>query len=313
MIASNSDDILQSLPDKALGDLAAFLSDLSARGSSPHTMRAYRNDLVQMIGFLLTEMPHFDPAEVTTLHLRKFLAYLREQGVSRRTVARKIAAMRSFFHYLVRRDRIASNPAAALRRPKQKRELPGFLDDTEMAALLDAPPADTHLGLRDRAILELLYATGMRISELVGLDVGGVDLVGEACVVRGKGKKERLLPIGSYACRALRAYFDARGRAGFDVRATTAAFVNARGGRITARSIARNLQTHIRTAGLTKKVSPHTLRHTFATHLLDRGADLRSVQELLGHANLATTQIYTHVTTERLRKVYEKAHPHALK
>ncbi len=304
---------LGEIPDSSLTDLSAFLSELVARGASEHTVRAYQSDLVQLIAWTLTEMDRFDAAKVDTTLLRKYLAYLRETGATKRTVARKIAATRSFFESIIGRGKIADNPASGLRTPRQTRKLPKFLDDSEMAALLEAPAEETLLGKRDRAILELLYSTGMRIAELVGLDVGGVDLIGETCIVRGKGKKERLLPVGSYATRALEAYQEARRAAGFPCRPGGALFINARGGRLTARSVGRNLEKHIRTAGLARRVSPHTLRHTFATHLLNRGADLRSVQELLGHADLATTQIYTHVTTERLRKVYEEAHPHAKK
>ena len=302
---------LKDIPDSALSHLDRFLTELAAKGSSPHTMRAYGNDISQLIAWTLTEMDRFDPAGVTTLLLRKFLAYLRETGVSRRTVARKIASIRSFFEFLRKRGVVEDNPASFLRRPKQERRLPGFLDDSEIVALLEAPTGDTLLGLRDRAVLEVLYSTGMRIAELTGLNISDIDLIGESCIVRGKGKKERLLPVGSYACRALRTYLDKRADDGHTVRRSDPLIINARGERITARSVARNMQRHIRTANLSKKISPHTLRHTFATHMLNRGADLRSVQELLGHANLATTQIYTHVTTERLRKVYEKAHPHA--
>ena len=307
----HSDTILADIPDGSLSHLTTYLTELAAKGSSDHTVRAYQSDLVQLIGWLLTQMEHFDPAAVTTVMLRRYLAYLRETGVSRRTVVRKIASMRSFFAFLRKRGETEGNPAAALRRPRMEKRLPSFLTDSEVTALLDAPSSETLLGLRDRAILELFYSTGMRISELAALDVSHADLIGESCIVRGKGKKERLLPLGSYACRALRVYLDACAHAGFRARGSAPLFINARGTRITTRSIARNLQSHIRAAGLSKKVSPHTLRHTFATHMLNAGADLRSVQELLGHANLATTQIYTHLTTERLRKIYEQAHPHA--
>jgi len=307
----DSDTILADIPDGSLSHLTTYLTELAAKGSSDHTVRAYQSDLVQLIGWLLTQMEHFEPAAVTTVMLRRYLAYLRETGVSRRTVVRKIASMRSFLAFLRKRGEIEGNPAAALRRPRMEKRLPSFLTDSEVTALLDAPSSETLLGLRDRAILELFYSTGMRISELAALDVSHADLIGESCIVRGKGKKERLLPLGSYACRALRAYLDGRAHAGFRARRSDPLFLNARGTRITTRSIARNLQSHIRCAGLSKKVSPHTLRHTFATHMLNAGADLRSVQELLGHANLATTQIYTHLTTDRLRKIYEQSHPHA--
>ena len=307
----HSETILADIPEGNLSQLGTYLTELAARGSSDHTVRAYQNDLVQLIGWLLTQMEQFDPAAVTTIMLRRYLAYLRETGVSRRTVVRKVASMRSFFAFLRKRGEIEGNPATPLRRPKMDKRLPSFLTDSEIKALLNAPSSETLLGLRDRAMLELFYSTGMRISELAALNVSHADLIGESCIVRGKGKKERLLPLGSYACRALRTYLDSRTEAGFRARGSDPLFLNARGKRITTRSIARNMQAHIRAAGLTKKVSPHTLRHTFATHMLNAGADLRSVQELLGHADIATTQIYTHVTTDRLRKIYEQAHPHA--
>ncbi|MFH0963704.1 MAG: tyrosine recombinase XerC [Planctomycetota bacterium] len=298
------------IPDGELRALTPFLTELAAKGSSEHTIRAYQNDLVQFIGWTLGEAGTFDPRKADSTLLRKFLAYLRETGISRRTLARKIAALRSFFRALTRDGKIEGDPASGLRSPRQSHKLPDFLDEGEIGKLLATPKTDTFTGSRDRAILELLYSTGMRISELVNLDVSAMDLIGETCVVRGKGKKERMLPVGSYATRAILAYLERRRAEGLGGRAREALFVNGRGERITARSIARNLAKHIAAAGLRKKVSPHTLRHTFATHMLNRGADLRSVQELLGHVNLATTQIYTHVTTERLRQVYEKAHPH---
>ncbi len=206
------------------------------------------------------------------------------------------------------------NPVESIRTPKLNRNLPEFMSINDTEALLHAPDLNTLLGIRDSAIMETLYSTGMRVSELAGLDVSDVDFSGGVVKVKGKGKKERLLPIGSYALNAINAYMDKRNSdpsLRVASRNTNALFLNNRGGRLTERSVARMLEKYVKMAGMNTKISPHTFRHSFATHLLDRGADLRSVQELLGHANLSTTQIYTHITTERLKEVYNKAHPRA--
>ena len=249
---------------------------------------------------------------VDVLVLRRYLAALRDHQYSRATVARKLATLRSFYKHLCRIGELADNPVAVIRTPKQERRLPKFLDPSEMQRLLEAPKGDDILTVRDRAILETIYSTGMRVSELCRMDLEDVDFLGEVVRLRGKGRKERLAPIGSYAVRAIKAYLEARKvhshAAAFDPKPL---FLNRHGRRLNQRSIRRKLSKYLAEAGLDPSVSPHTLRHSFATHMLNRGADLRAVQELLGHRSLSTTQIYTHVTMRRMKEVYDLAHPHA--
>lgn len=289
-----------------------FLEHLRVeRNVSPETLRAYATDLRQFSEFLGPE-DEIVPAAIDPLILRKYLATLKEQEYSRTTIARRVASMRSFFKYLCRQGHLDKNPAAQLRLTRGSRRLPTFLDEGEIQKLLTTPDAGSFGGRRDRAILECLYSTGMRVSELGGLNVRDVDLLGEVARVRGKGRKERMAPLGKPAVDAIRDYVLVRntaepGAVGED----SPLFLNKGGTRLTARSIRRRLLLYARQCGIEKHVSPHVLRHTFATHLLDRGADLRSVQELLGHEHITTTQIYTHVTTSRLREVYAKAHPRA--
>jgi len=288
-----------------------FLRHLKySKNFSPHTLRAYQSDLSEFLEFCLAENPAFSPRDITHLTLRKFLALLRQRNPQNSTIARKLSSLRSFYRFLERQGVVEANPLAALRSPRSRSALPHFLTDEELARLLFAPSEDTLWGLRDRATLETLYSTGLRVSELVALDESSVDFLSEVILVKGKGKKERLAPVGSYALEALRKYLARRRRERVGT-SSSALFINRFGTRITARSVGRILQKYIKLAGLEPRTSPHTLRHSFATHLLDRGADLRSVQELLGHASLATTQIYTHLTTSRLKEVYNKAHPRA--
>jgi integrase/recombinase XerC len=238
------------------------------------------------------------------------LAWLHEQGYAKTTVARRLAAVRSWCRFLCRQGTLAASPADGLRGPRQNRPLPHFLSEADLTRLLETPPADAPLGLRDRAILETLYSAGLRVSELTGLDVDDVDLDSGLATVRGKGKRERLALLGKPALAALRRWLAARG--GLEkARGRSAVFLNKNGTRLTSRSVGRLLEKYLALAGLDPRTSPHTLRHSFATHLLDRGADIRSVQELLGHRSLATTQIYTHVTTTRLQDSYQQAHPRA--
>ncbi len=292
--------------------IARFLERLETeRNFSVHTLRAYKSDLDQFKRFLIVEnVP--SPGAVDHMAMRKYLAYLRRQQYSKRAIARKLSSIRSFYRFLCQEGVVETNPAAAVRGPKLEQRLPHFLNTDEVDRLLSAPDTSDLQGLRDRAILELLYSTGLRVSELVGLNIDDVDFFGDVARARGKGKKERLAPIGRPAMNALRAYLEARetatDRHRFDRQAL---FLNRFGKRLTARSVRRILDKYIKQTGLDGKTSPHTLRHSFATHLLDRGADLRSVQELLGHANIVTTQIYTHLTAERLREIYDKAHPRA--
>ncbi len=275
--------------------------------ASENTLRAYRRDLTQLAEFLAAEQ--VTPQSLTVLKIRKYLAQLHGQGLSRRTVARKLSAYRSFFRYLLQQGLVEENPFLLVRTPRQEKRLPLFLEEEEVKILLEAPPADSVMGQRDRAMLEVLYSTGLRVSELCGMDIEDVDWSAGLIRARGKGKKERLAPLGRYSETALRDYLMGSGRVAEN--GVGAVFLNRSGGRLTARSVRRILDKYIRQLGLDSRISPHTLRHTFATHLLVRGADLRTVQELLGHASLSTTQVYTHLSHEKLREVYQKAHPRA--
>lgn len=289
-----------------------FLGYLEAeRGCSLQTLRAYAGDLVQFVGFVVGG-DAFDPAAVTSIHVRRYVAHLRKRGSSQTTIARKLASLRSLYKYLIREGIVADNPASSLSAPRRERRLPIFLDEDEVERLLIAPDPQDATGQRDRAILEMLYSTGMRIGELASVSLTDVDLLGEVVKAKGKGKKERLVPLGGPAVRALRDYLGVRKTLAGGYRVNRAAlFLNRTGDRLSARGIRRMFHKYARRVGLSAKATPHTLRHSFATHMLNRGADLRSVQELLGHASLASTQIYTHVSTERLKTVYDKAHPHA--
>ena len=249
--------------------------------------------------------------QVDTETIRAFLVFLNDKQYSKSTTARKLATLRSFYKFLVRRNYLTSNPVAAVKTPKQEKKLPRYLEYEEVQRLLNTPPADTWLGARDRAILETLYSTGMRVSEIVALNMEDVDFLGEVIHIRGKGKKERISPIGSSALQAIQRYIELRNRrmqhdSHFDSKVL---FANKHGRRLSTRSVRRKMDKYLRQAGLDPAISPHTLRHSFATHMLNNGADLRSVQELLGHQSLSTTQIYTHVTTAKMKEVYDQAHP----
>jgi len=289
--------------------LDEFLSELSAvRRASRHTIRAYTGDLRSFAEFVLERWGEFDPGKIDGIVVRAFLAQLVSEGTSHRTASRKLSAIKSFFRWLARRGVVKTSRVESVRSPKVVRKLPTFLSIKEVERLLEAPDRETEAGARDAAILELIYSTGMRVGEVASLDVDQIDLHSSCVIVEGKGRKERMLPIGSYAADAIRNYLRLRGRRRGNAPAG-ALFLNRFGDRLTERSIARMLDKYISRLGLHRKVSPHTLRHSFATHMLDRGADLRSVQELLGHASLATTQIYTHITPERLKSAYDRFHP----
>jgi integrase/recombinase XerC len=275
------------------------------KNSSEHTITNYLVDL-KVFGEFLGDK---DISSVDHLTLRRFLADMRARNYAKRTVARKLASLRTFFKFLFREGLIKTNPATAVMTPKLDKHLPNILDVDKVAKLLEAPSEKTLAGLRDRAMFETLYSTGARVSELVGLDQDDVDFISGVVKLFGKGRKERIVPIGEPALKAIKRYID--NRIGVKVKDRNAIFLNKAGGRLTDRSVRRILDKYIRLSSIVMKVSPHSLRHSFATHLLDRGADLRSVQELLGHMNLSTTQIYTHVSTERLKAVYDKAHPRA--
>ena len=295
-----------------IGDAVdSYLDHLRAtRGASPHTLRAYGRDLAELLVFL-EEREIDDPAEVTPRTLRAFLARLDDRGLARPSIQRTLSSVRGFFKHLLERGRIQVHPATGLRQARQARNLPGCLELSEVEALLAAPDTTTPAGRRDRALFELMYSAGTRAAETVGLDRGDLDFHREVARVRGKGRKERLAALGSHARDALRTYLDDPERPQPKPGAANAVFLNLRGGRLTTRSLRRIVERTVAKAGLLRRATPHTLRHSFATHLLDRGLDLKSVQELLGHAHLSTTQIYTHVSIDRLRKIYETAHPRA--
>ena len=284
------------------------------RNASELTVKAYREDLFGLIDWLEAtrgELPQ--PESLAPADLRAFQAALQQAGYARTSIARKLASLRSFYRFAMREGLAASNPAKPLRNPRRQRKLPQVLSTEEIGRLLAAPPAESTAGLRDRAILETMYSAGLRVSELVGLRDGDVDADQQIARVRGKGRKERISPLGSYALAAIDAYRRCRRRAAEVDRLGRQGplFVNRFGRGLTTRSVGRMLEKYIAAAELDARTSPHTLRHSFATHLLDRGADIRSVQELLGHKSLATTQIYTHVSAANLRSIYEKAHPRA--
>jgi integrase/recombinase XerC len=297
------------MPSRRETALAAWESHLRAeRHASPHTIRGYLTDVRQLLDFTGRR-----PETVTADAVRHWLRAL-DGAAERSSIARKLAAVRSFFRFLHETKRLARDPAAGIATPKTLRKLPAHLTLDDVDRLLVTPPAATVLGLRDRAMLELLYSSGLRVSELVGLDWEHVDEENGAVRVLGKGRKERVVPVGRPALRALDAYRAACAAAGpvaGPAAGHGAVFLNARGGRLTARSVARLMERWVLLSGTTTKASPHALRHTFATHLLGAGADLRAIQELLGHASLSTTQRYTHVDLRRLMEAYDRAHPRA--
>jgi integrase/recombinase XerC len=281
---------------------------LGERKASPHTLRAYAQDLEQFLGFLRTELGREPaPGDADHLLIRAFLAQLHRHGLKKVSAARKLAALRTFFRYLCREGVLASNPARLLQTPRVERRIPGHLEEHELEKLLQLE-GDDLASARTRALLELLYGTGIRVAELVGLDLPDVDLEERSLRVLGKGSKERIVPFGQAALRALRAYLALREALPAQGQAV---FVNARGGRLSDRSVRTFLGRALRRQAVVRHASPHTLRHSFATHLLERGADLRAIQELLGHVSLSTTQRYTHLNAKHLLAVYKKAHPRA--
>ncbi len=314
--------------------LKAFLKFLALnRNLSAHTVRAYESDLTQFIGYVAAEADlkkrDLHPSQLNRESLRGFLGQLHKQGLSRATAARKLAAVRTFLRYLRREEIIDDDPGALVATPKRDIRMPAHLSEGEMSALLEAPAGDTALSRRDRAILELFYASGLRLSELVGLGVEDVNLSAKMVRVLGKGGKQRIIPFNSSTAKALREYLAdrealarlapmrrqgpprARNPATDRSRHRDPLFLNYRGGRLTVRSIDRLVRRYVALSSVRTGISPHALRHSFATHLLQRGADLRAIQELLGHARLSTTQRYTHVNAAQLLDVYRKSHPRA--
>jgi tyrosine recombinase XerC len=298
-----------------VGDFLDYLT--YEKNASINTVEAYRDDLESFVSFLSNDYLTLsrESLDLTTLdHLaiRSYLAHLNRRQLSRSTTARHLSALRSFFRFLVREGVVSSNPARTVATPKKEKYLPAVLQSSDIAALFEQPDTSKPLGLRDRAWLELLYASGLRVSELVGIDLEHMELRARLLRVRGKGSKERIVPFGSKAEEAIRAWLEVRGtllRESHDEEEPL--FVNHRGQRITTRSIARLLDKYVTAAALKSGISPHTLRHSFATHLLNAGADLRTIQELLGHVSLSTTQKYTHLNDWKLIEVYKKSHPKA--
>jgi len=305
------------------GLIDQFIHYLSAgKNASPHTCRCYRRDLEGFQDFLKGSGMVLNPAgkveieKVDRIDIRKYLSFLHRKN-RKSSIARKISTLRSFYKYLVREQIIPSNPAKSVSTPKVEKTLPTTLTVDEAFRLMESPKTISEKSsegsrerrLRDRAILELLYSSGLRVSELVGLNSNRLDLDLGIVKVMGKGRKERIVPVGAKATEALKAHLKERGTLGGD----EPIFVNSLGGRLTARSVGRLMKRHSRQSGIFRKVSPHSLRHTFATHLLDAGADIREIQEMLGHSSLSTTQRYTHVSAGKLMEVYDKAHPRSFR
>jgi len=289
-------------------ELEQFLNHLRyERNASAHTVSAYRSDLSQLAAFL--EERETRLRKIDNIAVRAFLAHLHERGLRKSSLARKLAAVRSFFQFCLKKGWVDDNAAKVVATPKQEQHVPSFLSEDEMAEFLDLPSSDKPLDRRDKAMLELLYATGIRVSELVGINLEDVNFGERLIRVRGKGKKERLVPFGRKAEQSLAIYLGSRPFILKDRLSETALFLNCAGERLTARSVERIVAKYIHMTAVRRKISPHSLRHSFASHLLSRGADLRVIQELLGHESLATTQKYTHLNLRQLIDVYKKSHP----
>ncbi len=284
--------------------LIKFLEYLeNQKNYSKNTTKSYKNDLIQFINFLKEEKI-FDFENVEYDDFVKFIGKLKVSNFKEKTIARKVASIKSFYKFLISRKYIKKNPSLLIQSPKIPEKLPNFLTYKEILKILEIPYKDKWLYLRDKAIIELLYSTGIRVGELANLKINDINFVDELIKVKGKGKKERMVPVGKIALNCLIEYIEKRPN-----KKEEFVFLNKYGGRLTERSIERIIKKYSLIQGINKKVTPHTFRHTFATHLLDRGADLRFVQELLGHERITTTQIYTHLTIEKLKELYEKFHP----
>jgi tyrosine recombinase XerC len=284
------------------GELESYIKYLSyEKNYSIHTVDGYTRDIKQFLIFTNDELI-IDEAKI-----RSFLEFLKKLKYDKTSIIRKTVSVRNFYKYLVKTKKIEANPFLYILTPKDEKKLPNFLSEEETAALIDSADKDSFLGRRDRVILELLYSCGIRVHELTTLDINDVDLVNEEIKVFGKGSKQRIVPMGGAAARLLRDYLKELKV----ISASAAVFINKNKGRLTTRAIEMMIKTYAKKAGIEKKVTPHTMRHSFATHLLDRGADLRSVQELLGHSNLSSTQIYTHLSINKLKREYDRAHPHS--
>jgi integrase/recombinase XerC len=289
-------------------ELEAFISYLKhEKNASPHTITSYGRDLDQFAEYL--NRYNISLRKIDNVILRGFLAVLYDKKIKKSTISRKLAAIRSFFQFCIIRGWLEDNPAKIVATPRQEKPIPSFLSEEEMADFLDLPRSDKPLDLRDRAALELLYATGLRVSELVDIDLEDINFVERLIRVRGKGKKERIVPFGKRAEDCLTSYIRLRPMINRGEVDEKALFLNYRGERITSRSVERIVDKYIHLSAVRRKISPHSLRHSFASHLLSRGADLRVIQELLGHESLATTQKYTHMDLKKLLDIYKKSHP----
>ena len=287
-----------------------FINNLQyIKNASEHTIRNYKLDLESFDKFLAEKNKNIKVEKIDKNHIRSFLGHLYEEN-SASTIARKISTLRCFFRFLIKEGALTKNPASLVSIPKQSKYLPQVFSVDEIFNLLELEFKDSLLGMRDRAILEFLYSCGIRVSELVGLNLKDIDFSGNVIKVKGKGKKERIVPVGEKAKTALNEYLEKRDKE-FPYDLGSPVFVNNKGGRITTRSIARIIKKYILQGNIFRNLSPHSFRHTFATHLLEGGADLRSIQELLGHASLSTTQKYTKVSVDKLLEVYDKTHPRA--
>lgn len=290
------------------------------RNSSPHTLRNYESDLVQFYDYIAPPDDNgkrraVNVRDIDHLTIREYMASLYEKKKKKSSIHRKVASLRTFFRYLCREGVMEMNPAKLVASPRVERTLPNHLTIEQMVRFIETPDTETLLGKRDRAMLELLYASGLRVSEMVGLNLTDIDFTNQTVRVKGKGRKERIVPFGSHALTALQDYLAVRGEllieAGPENADPATLFFNYQGTRITTRSVGRMVDKYVKVCAEIQHISPHSLRHSFATHLLDAGADLRAIQEMLGHARLSTTQKYTHVSTDKLMEVYDKAHPKA--
>ena len=299
--------------EKPVGVFILFLKN--EKNYSNNTVISYKNDLIQLLNYL-KDNKILKANNIQCINrniMRKYIVYLKKNNYSVRSISRKISTIRSFFNFLSREGMIKTNPTINLITPKIDKKLPYFLYLQEIKKFIESTPRHTLLGIRDRAILELLYGTGIRVGELVNLNIHDIDMYEKTIRIFGKGSKERILPLGNPSIEAVQKYLTSRNlfRKNISINKNdlNALLLNRFGGRLSARSIRRIIIKYMKIAGLNKKISPHVLRHSFATHLLGGGADLRSVQELLGHESLSTTQIYTHITKERLKAIYKKSHP----
>jgi tyrosine recombinase XerC len=302
---------MKNMADSFIDIINSFLITLEKeRNFSLHTIKAYKNDLIRFKLFLIQDKSRIVFKEINRNNIRKFLADEYDNGYISKTVARRLATLKSFFKYLVKVELIEDNISIHVHSPKVPKKLPNFVDKNLIDMLMESPPLDTCIGVRDRAVLELFYSTGIRLSELVNINIGDFYINKKLVRVIGKGNKERMIPYGNSAIKAIENYLNMRNLSFKPIFANLPLFANKSEKRISKRTIQRRMNNYIKLVADGKRVGPHLLRHTFATHLLDNGADIRAVKDLLGHSSLSSTQIYTHVSIEKLKKDYTQAHPH---